>query len=92
MLEVNNSSVNTICYHLHILCHKAAACNSCCAYADTACDKGALRIVGYGVLVDSDLNLVKSLLQLFACDVKVSEVDQHKVVVCSARYKSEALL
>ena len=76
---------------LHILFLKSTGSDGGSTHADTAGDEGLFGIVGNGVLVDRNVNLVQSLFHLLTGDVEGTKVNEHQVVIGIARYDAEAL-
>ena len=74
-------------HHLRLL--EATGGDGGSTHPDAAGDKGLLRVVGNGVFVDGDLNLVQSPLKLLAGDVEIPHVYKAEVVVRAAGDETE---
>ena len=83
-LEISSAEVDVLSDLLHLLNAQASCSNSRSTDTDTAGHEGLLRIVVDSVLVNSDVDLVQSVLQLLAGDVEGTQVDQHQVVISTA--------
>lgn len=75
---------NVLCNLVHILSVKASCCNGRSTETQAACDKRTARLVGNGVLVSRDINLVKSVFKLLTRDLAATKVNKAKMVVASA--------
>ena len=91
-LKVNCDHLHPLGNKEHFLLLKSSACNSGSTDSQAACNKGALGVVGDGVLVCCDVNSVQHFLVVLTRNVKGSEVYEHKMVVRTAGNQSEALV
>lgn len=84
-LKIGGAKIYILGNFFHIRFVKTA-CGDCrSSDSDTACYKRLFGVVGDGILVGGDVNLVKSVLKLFTRYVKRAKVKKQKVIVAAAR-------
>ena len=64
-VEILSCKVHKFCDLLHIGGVQTSCCNCGSTYSYAACNEGLLRVVGDSVLVDGDINLIKTALYCF---------------------------
>ena len=93
VLEVGCGEVHCLCDDIHISRLETTGGDCRSTHTDAAGDERLLRVVGDGVLVDSDEHFVQAALELLAGEVaEGTQVNQHQMVVCAAGYQTETTL